>query len=439
MRLTVTIPSQNAKSLRYVMTQLLADWLGLNLEFREHQSPETIITAQGKQLILHDFFFSHRDQSNILRQSLMNPRTLEHENTRTPLFFSQPGDGTLLISTTDTVELFADLPGSVFFLLTGYEQVLNDAPDRFGRQKAANSLLKDYLHRPLVNEYLELLVLLLNHLWPGLAQLKREFRVIPTHDVDHPYKHRNLRRRFVYKNIFGDILLRRQSPFERIAESQAVHRGKTDDPYDTFDWILETEREYQRKAVYYFFAGELSSDNPDYRIADAPVRKLLQKVKSDGHIIGIHAGLGSRDSQSQLENEVREMQKVGVDVQHVRQHYLSFHPQKTWPVQAAVGLMYDSSSAYSDAPGFRNGTCFPFRVFDLFTERELDLVEEPLVLMEGTLLDPQYLGLDFEQAGERIAGLKQTVQKHHGDFRFLWHNHRLTSQADRELFKMALA
>src|SRR5205823_4239631 len=79
--------------------------------------------------------------------------------------------------------------GGAFFLLTRYEEEVLTERDEHGRFPAALSLAarERFLDRPLVNEYAELLWRELRLLWPRLDRRRREFRLLPSHDVDVPF------------------------------------------------------------------------------------------------------------------------------------------------------------------------------------------------------------------------------------------------------------
>jgi hypothetical protein len=64
-----------------------------------------------------------------------------------------------------------------------------------------------------------------------------------------------------------------------------------------------------------------------------------------------------------------------------RQHVLRWANPDTWRDWEAAGLSHDSTLAYSEAIGFRTGTCHPYRVFDL-RERRLRVREVPFQVME---------------------------------------------------------
>src|SRR5262249_36524368 len=119
-----------------------------------------------------------------------------------------------------------------------------------------------------------------------------------------------------------------------------------------------------------------------------------------------------------------------------RQHYLRFAVPDTWRSWAAAGLAYDSTLGFSEAPGFRAGTCYAYPVFDLVERRPLGLVERPLIAMEASLLD--HCGLEPEAAADEMRRLREVCRRFDGDFVFLWHNNRLSGERERAAYRAVL-
>ena len=97
----------------------------------------------------------------------------------------------------------------------------------------------------------------------------------------------------------------------------------------------------------------------------------------------------------------------------------------TWNIYERVGLDYNATLGFADYVGFCCGTCHSFPVFDLKDRKHLKLYERPLIVMEGTLLGEQYMGLSKEQALEYIERLSNVCRFYNGSFSLLWHNSML--------------
>jgi hypothetical protein len=106
----------------------------------------------------------------------------------------------------------------------------------------------------------------------------------------------------------------------------------------------------------------------------------------------------------------------------------------TWQLWADSGLDYDSTLTFPQRVGFRCGTCYEYPVFNATTRTKLRLIERPLIAMDVTLLDPNYMGLDHVAALEHIARLANQCRAYQGDFVLLWHNTQLIDRRDRRLY-----
>ena len=68
---------------------------------------------------------------------------------------------------------------------------------------------------------------------------------------------------------------------------------------------------------------------------------------------------------------VAEAEGVQQDAVGRPQHFLRWANPDTWRNWDAAGLSYDCTLGYSEAVGFRTGTCHPYRVFDLVQREAL--------------------------------------------------------------------
>src|SRR5262249_50645057 len=93
---------------------------------------------------------------------------------------------------------------------------------------------------------------------------------------------------------------------------------------------------------------------------------------------------------------------------------------ETWVDWEACGLSYDSSVGFAERFGFRAGTGFPYRPWSFRENRELRLVEVPLILMDCTPV--KYMGLRRREALDRIEALIRRMRRTGGIFTMLWHN-----------------
>ena len=93
-----------------------------------------------------------------------------------------------------------------------------------------------------------------------------------------------------------------------------------------------------------------------------------------------------------------------------------------------AGIEEDYTMGYPDHLGFRAGTSYPHRFFDLKENRITNLTIHPFVVMDVTLKN--YLGLTPQQAVHEIRRIIDVVQKVNGTFIMIWHNESLSEKGE---------
>jgi peptidoglycan/xylan/chitin deacetylase (PgdA/CDA1 family) len=197
-------------------------------------------------------------------------------------------------------------------------------------------------------------------------------------------------------------------------------RNSSQNPYWNFKTILELEQKYDAKSSFYFKATSKDPFDCTYDIDD--VGAELGYLSDMGWEIGLHGGFYVFNDPEELEKEKEVLEKaLGEKIIGIRMHFLRFEVPETWKLIANLGFKYDSTFGYPDMPGFRNGMCHPFRPYDLRTENEIDILEIPLNIIDGTLFG--YLHLEPIQAWKTIEKLIEVTERNRGVITILWHNH----------------
>jgi len=328
-----------------------------------------------------------------------------------------------VVKEKNLIETNIDIVASSFFMLSRYEEVIVNDKDQHDRFPATASIAykESFLTRPIVNEYIDLfwewidsfnLNFKPKRLWKG-----KDFAVLLTHDVDFIQKYRwsdpPLRSiaSFVLKH--GQFAQGLRNAWDWVTSSAKIKL----DPYWTFDYITKLEHKYDMTSSFYFMA----SGNRKYEIDNLKVIKLMKKLEGIGHEVGLH---GSSNSCNDFKTFIREKDRLNqfVSKKHYggRQHMLHWKTPDTWQIYEKADMLYDATLGYADHEGFRCGFCLPFKPFDVFENRVLDIWELPLTVMECTL--QKYRGLSPNEAYKSIRALLDVIIKHHGLFVFLWHN-----------------
>ncbi len=320
-----------------------------------------------------------------------------------------------------------------FLLLSKQDETADARRDRHDRFPFQGSLpdLYHFIHLPLADEYAMLLrKWILEAFRPSIKLTHRTYHFIPTHDIDILYRFHNPTQAF--KSIFGgDLLLNRSlaDTLTSLKEYGHSHSDTRRDPYITA--ILsyaKMAREGGMQSVFFFKSCVPSEPDATYDIYDPNVRYCIDALLDAGHDIGLHGSYGSHTAPDLLVREKARLEEVsGRQVRKGRQHYLRFrsapapdgtNTQKVWQ---AAGLTDDYTLGYAERPGFRCGTCHPYRLYDNIADKPTDIVEHPLVVMDGSIVD--YLKMKPQEGLRLATSLRQRCEAVEGDFIILWHNH----------------
>jgi len=226
-----------------------------------------------------------------------------------------------------------------------------------------------------------------------------------------------------------------------------VRKGQDEaDPFFTFDWIMDNSERAGVRSAFYFICGHSGGRiDGDYDLEHPRIRALLRRIHDRGHEIGLHASYNTFRSQETLSGELNKLRRVcqeeGIQLGEVggRQHILRFDGAVTPSVWERAGLSYDSTLGFADSSGFRCGTCVPFPLFDHAAKRTLRVIERPLICMDVPLTSAWYEGRSAEEACRRMSALRRACREASGEFVLLWHNCRLASHQERELYRYALS
>jgi uncharacterized protein DUF7033 len=428
--LLVEAPGGYEPERRYILDVVLTDWLGLGWSLRQGDRADVRITLaedpDGRDVVLPDVLFSTTPEDWLTAASLPAVRA---------------GQGLpVLYGSASAV----DVLGSAFFMLTRYEELVVGDRDAFGRFPAAASVAaqRGFLGVPIIDAYVELLWDALSAAWPRLPRRSRAFEVVLTHDIDDPLTTLDHGPRDAVRQLGGD-LVRRRDPRLAGRRLRSLMGSRRVDPNNTFDFLMGVSERHGLRSAFYFLAHRDERPREGAYLFEHPwVRALIGHIGRRGHEVGIHPSHCTyRDAERTREEftrllRVAEAEGVQQERWGGRQHFLRWANPDTWRNWEAAGLSYDSTMAYSEAIGFRSGTCHPHRVFDLKARRALDLHERPFQVMDVTLLSS--MALSLEDAHAAVLQVAAECRRYGGSLGILWHNNTLLRSAREKRWYAAL-
>jgi hypothetical protein len=301
-----------------------------------------------------------------------------------------------------------------FFWLSDFQTQLLKARDKYGRlcyQDSAQAQLK-LPDEPFVDVFRESLEKMLEKAQIPFKKRKfgnRTFAFCPTHDIDHVQKYTFKRLIFDWRHSFGNKLRR---------EDWKKERNAAFNPEDVYQaglrFFTNFHEKHQTKATYFLKAGNKSPQDHFYRLDDAA---LLSAIKNQE--IGLHPNFHAHQNERYFREEVHQLSQHFGKVQSVRQHYLRYQPNITPNLWENHGFFIDSTLSFPDKTAFRNGTCFPFKLYDFAKDAPRQIWEMPLILHDTVLFN--YEQRSLSDALMRSNEILQQVKRFGGICVALWH------------------
>ncbi|MDJ0926100.1 MAG: polysaccharide deacetylase family protein [Gammaproteobacteria bacterium] len=462
--LIVRLPGGFREERRYAAEVVLEVLLGLTVIFDEEVAEATTIRIRGLEgeVCVADRFFAH-ERDWLRSASIPQPPYPEWDPSEAGLDTRLVTDGlpilfrfddsvkTLVQRSGPRTDLNLDVFGTAFFLLTGYEELADPAVDRLDRYPYSASVLRHQklIERPLVDEYAELLFTVMRQTWPSLPRATRTYTVVPSHDVDVPFTHAFTALPRMLLSCGADWVRRRDltGPFRRARSWWLTKRGDPSaDPANTFDLLMDLSEEAGLRSEFNFIVDHSSpAMDGNYDIRHPWILEIIRRVHQRGHRVGLHCSYNSFEDSQQIAREIEILKRVseelGIDQEtwHSRQHWLRWHNPNTLQALADAGIDLDCTMTFETHCGFRRGTSHRFPAFNLLTREKLSLWQQPLLVMDATLLDGYAMDLGFgDEPREIIDSLAKRVRLFGGEFTILWHNSRLTTSAELELYRDAI-
>jgi hypothetical protein len=381
------------------------------------------------------------------------------EEWETPMGESLPTVGVnslpnpVIFQSEDGYTIDYDIFGMAFWILTRVEEIDSQELDNHQRfpATASHAYKHGYLDRPIVDEWFFILRQVVQRLWPQLPLVEPKFAICVSHDVDNPSRYAFATAPQLLKLMLGDIIKRKdlltasKAPFLwMMPTNDKINFG---DPYNTFDWIMDTSDLHGLKSSFYFICGRTNKTfDGDYEIEHPAIRYLLRHIYDRGHEIGLHPSYETYRQPKLIKAEADRLRKVcleeGISQSEWggRMHFLRWETPTTLHGWEKAQMSYDSSLGYADLPGFRCGTCFEYQAFDPVKMEPLNLKIRPLIAMECTIMAERYMGLRTgDGAYQKFLSLKNACKSVGGVFTLLWHNSQFIKQEEKELYQKVIS
>ena len=245
----------------------------------------------------------------------------------------------------------------------------------------------------------------------------KKFAVCLTHDIDQIYRPLYKKMYYAFDDMrMGDAAHIKYN-FKRLFDKKY--------PLENIDFILVVERKYGANSSFYFLTLENWEKDYNYSVGD--LHDMFDSIIHNNGEIGLHGGHNAFTSYEKMKSEKDRLEEAtGEHIVGYRNHYLKFDVPETWHNLVKCGFIYDTTYGYVDYIGFRNNLCYPFMPYDIHTNKEIDIIEVPLVVMDCSMFDKDYMGIGYWAAYKLTKLLIDHVRAVDGVFTLSWHNSYMT-------------
>lgn len=313
-----------------------------------------------------------------------------------------------------------DIFAAIFYLLSRYEEYLPHGKDFYGRYSHTESLAykEGFLHEPLVNIWLQDFRNTVQQTFSGAAFPLPSFKFVPTYDIDIAWSYIN---KGLLRNSGGALKSIFSGQWSRVKERISVLRGKTKDPFDSYDWMNEVHQKFSLNPIYFFHVGhQRNSYDKNISTSNGEFQQLIRDVASK-HKVGLHPSWHSGDEPTLLNTEKKFLDGIiNKEVTCSRQHYIRLTLPDTYQQLLATGITEDYTMGYATVNGFRASMASSFYWYDLQKEEATRLLLHPFCYMDANSFFEQKLTAD--KALHEMLSYYHQVKKVGGTLITIWHN-----------------
>ena len=415
--------------LKYIFKHICTRILGLEVSFttkiEEFIAYDSFKLSYTKQQLGNEFFIKSHD---ILFEQGLNDIDINVQKWGQTKCFFFSGDKSAL-----PFDIFA----ASFYLLSRYEEYLPHVKDQYGRFLATESIAfkHGFLHQPVVDIWAYKFKEILQAQFPECVFAKRHYSIKPIIDVPSAY---HFKLKGIMRSFGGTVKDLFQFKFRSLYYRFMVIFGLKHDPYDTFKYIINKQKQSKFKFLFFFLIGEYSTYDKGINPNKKKFVSLIKHV-ADYCEVGLKTSFFAIDDVTILKKEKLKMEDiVNTKLNASRQSFSKLNLPESYRNLLELEILEDYTMGYVNHMGFRAGTCTPFLFYDLDYEIQTPLKIHSYHLMDYTLLKTNSL-LDKKKV---LAEIINEVKQVDGEFVPVFHNYTFSEierwDGFKELFNFIL-
>ena len=327
-------------------------------------------------------------------------------------------DTKCFFNTSEKSSLPYDIFAASFYLLSRYEEYLPHVKDEYGRFLASESLAfkNKFLHQPVIDIWAYKFKAILQAQFPDYNFPQKQYSIQPVIDVPMAYYFKQKGVMRTIGGTFNDLL---ELKIRRLFQRYLTIFGFRRDPYDTFKWIINKQKQTKTKFIVFFLIGDYSTFDKNINVNKKRFISLIKSV-SDYCKVGLKASFFALEDINILKKEKLKLESItNYELEASRHSFSKLNIPESYRNLVELEVKQDFTMGYINHTGFRAGTCTPFQFYDLDYE-----VQTPLQINSFHCIDYAFLKkhslLDKRQELEQLI---YEVKKVNGTFTPIFHNY----------------
>lgn len=394
--------------MKHIFTRMLGIEVGFTTkveDFIKHTGPKITYTKQPLQ---NEFFVRSNDL--LFEQGINDIQIKIGDWEGVPCFF-EAGERS---------NIPYDIFSASFYLLSRYEEYLPHVKDELGRfpPKMGIAFQQGFLDKPVVDFWAKKLLEALKERFPELVTKpnKYQFTSIVNVTASHAYALKGFSR-----NVAGFFLDLSKFRFKALAQRISVWLKLKKDPYDNFDELLQIQKSFKVKSMFFFQFAAYSEHDKNVSVYRNKFRYLIKSV-ADYSIVSLSASMASSQDNEILKEEKKRLSNlINRPIGYSRMRYNKVVVPQTYRNLVEAEFTDDYTMGYTHHIGFRAGTCTPFYFYDINLEVQQPIKIHPFMVSDYSLRKYRKEGEVFE----KLDALYHQIKSVNGDFIMVFSNELL--------------
>jgi len=311
-----------------------------------------------------------------------------------------------------------DYFSAIFFHLSRYEEYLPTPLDSLGRfdYKCSVAYKNKALNTPLVDVYLDKLLLQIQTVYPTFRIAKKKGTFTPTMDIDVAFDYKG---RSFPRTIGAYLKDLKSLELGNIWQRTITLLRLKPDPAFIFDKLKN------QNILFFIHVGKYGKLDKSCGLKNPQFKSFLKSLSPKN--IGLHPSFQSHLLSDEVALEKQKLQELSEkNISASRQHFIKMLLPESYELLSAIGITDDYSMGWPQIPGYRAATVQNHNFYNLRTNEESTLRLHPFVWMDAHFLFNAHT--DEESIEKEFYFYREQFVKYGGNFTPIFHNNHFKHQ-----------